>query len=98
MFLLEQENLFLKELEDYIDYVLYNDKHKLYVKVISIESGKIVSKSKKNISNINLYLNEIKSTFYEKDLTKKVIFNVILVEFKPKNKPSFKILYDEKVY
>ena len=52
----------------------------------------------KNISNISLYLNEIKNSINEKDLTKKVIFNVILVEFKPKNKPSFKILYDEKVH
>ena len=98
MFSLEQNNLFLKGLDDYIDYVFYNDEQKLYVKVISIESDRIISNSKKNISNINLYLREIKNSIYEKDLTKKVIFNVILVKFKPKYKPSFKILYDEKVY
>ena len=85
-------------MDDYIDYVFYNDEQKLYVKVISIESDRIISNSKKNISNINLYLSEIKNSIYEKDLTKKVIFNVILVKFKPKYKPSFKILYDEKVY
>ena len=98
MFLLDQNNLFLKRLDDYIDYVFYNNEQKLYIKVISIESDKITSNSKKNISNISLYLNEIKNSINEKDLTKKVIFNVILVEFKPKNKPSFKILYDEKVH
>ena len=98
MFLLDQKNLFLKRLDDYIDYIFYNNEQKSYIKVISIESDKITSNSKKNISNISLYLNEIKNSINEKDLTKKVIFNVILVEFKPKNKPSFKILYDEKVH
>ena len=98
MFLLDQNNLFIKRLDDYIDYVFYNNEQKLYIKVISIESDKITSNSKKNISNISLYLKEIKKLIKKKEKNKKVIFNVILVEFKPKKKPSFKILYDEKVH
>ena len=72
MFLLDQNNLSIKGLDDYIDYVFYNNEQKLYIKVISIESDKITSNSK-NISNISLYLNEIKNFINEKDLTKKVI-------------------------
>ena len=47
--LLDQKNLFLKGLDDYIDYVFYNNEQKLYIKVISIESDKITSSSKKYI-------------------------------------------------
>ena len=49
MFLLDQNNLSIKRLDDYIDYVFYNNEQKLYIKVISIESDKITSNSKKYI-------------------------------------------------
>ena len=32
MFLLDQNNLFIKRLDDYIDYVFYNNEQKLYIK------------------------------------------------------------------
>ena len=55
MFLLDQNNLSIKRLDDYIDYVFYNNEQKLYIKVISIESDKITSNSK-NIYLILVYI------------------------------------------
>ena len=67
-------------------------------KLIINENNQCISFEKNNMEDINAYIINIKNIISEKDLNKEVSFDVILIEFKPKNKPQITILNNEKIY
>ena len=69
-----------------------------FIKVIVNENNQYLSFGRNNIEDINSYIINIKNIISEKDFNKEVTFDVILIEFKPKNKPQITILNNEKIY
>ena len=97
-YILFEKNIVLDRVNDIIDFLFTkNNKIKL-IKVIINENNQRVSFGKNNIEDINSYIININNIISEKDLNKEVSFNVILIEFKPKNKPQITILNNEKIY
>jgi len=93
-----EKNIFLDKVDDSIDFLFIKNNKQKFIKVIVNDNGNLLSFAKKNIEDIKLYIDNIKNIISEKDFNKEVTFDVILVEFKPKNKPQITILNNEKIY
>ena len=91
---LEDKDILLDSVGEHIDYA-YSKKNKIiYVKVLLQDSNKRILLDKEKF---DLYTSFIKKELIKKDSKKKIWINVILIEFKPNNKPKISYLYNEKI-
>ena len=97
-YILFEKDVLLDKVNDKIDFIFTKPNKIKFIKVIINENNQCISFEKNNIENINAYIINIKNIISEKDLNKEVSFDVILIEFKPKNKPQITILNNEKIY
>jgi len=97
-YILFEKDVLLDKVNDKIDFIFTKPNKIKFIKVIINENNQCISFEKNNMEDINAYIINIKNIISEKDLNKEVSFDVILIEFKPKNKPQITILNNEKIY
>ena len=97
-YVLFEKNILLDKINDTIDFLFTKNNKIKFIKVIINENNQCVSFGKNIIKDMDSYILNIKNIISEKDLNKEVTFDVILIEFKPKNKPQITILNNEKIY
>ena len=96
-FNLIDKNIVLSDLDDCIDYCYCSNKEQIYVRVITKYDNKYYPKNDKPNIDIKKNVNNIRKLSVEKETTKKISFNVILVEFITGNKPIITLLENEKI-
>ena len=97
-YVLFEKNILLDKINDTIDFLFTKNNKIKFIKVIVNENNQCISFGKNIIKDMHSYILNIKNIISEKDLNKEVTFDVILIEFKPKNKPQITILNNEKIY
>lgn len=93
------QSLNFDEIDDVIDYYLYNDKLNkyLFIKIISKIDNSSYSMGNLNVNDYDKYLRSIDKYIIKNKYQNKYAFNVISIEFLKSKKPVIKIINEKNI-